>query len=42
VRKIANNLLTQETTQKVGKAARRKKAGWDERYLQLVLTGPDI
>lgn len=38
VRRIALNLLKQETSSKVGIAARRKRAGWDNEYLMQVLT----
>jgi predicted transposase YbfD/YdcC len=37
LRRIALNLLKQETTLKVGVKAKRKAAGWDETYLQQVL-----
>jgi predicted transposase YbfD/YdcC len=37
LRRIALNLLKQETTLKVGVKARRKAAGWDEAYLRQVL-----
>jgi predicted transposase YbfD/YdcC len=37
VRKIALNLLSQETAAKVGKKAKRLKAGWDNDYLLKVL-----
>jgi len=37
VRRIALNLLKQETTLKVGVKAKRKAAGWDEAYLRRVL-----
>jgi predicted transposase YbfD/YdcC len=37
LRKIALNLLKQETTEKAGVKAKRLKAGWDETYLQIVL-----
>ena len=40
VRKIALNLLKQETTRKIGIAAKRRRAGWDDSYLELVLHGP--
>jgi predicted transposase YbfD/YdcC len=38
LRRIALNLLKQETTLKVGVKAKRKAAGWDEAYLRRVLT----
>lgn len=38
IRKIALNLLTKETSAKVGKKAKRLKAGWDNNYLAKVLT----
>ncbi len=37
IRKIALNLLTQESSAKVGKKAKRLKAGWDNDYLRRVL-----
>lgn len=37
VRRVALNLLKQEKTSKVGIAARRKRAGWDNKYLLKVL-----
>lgn len=37
IRRIALNLLKQEKTSKVGIAARRKRAGWDNKYLLKVL-----
>jgi len=37
VRKIALNLLSQETAAKVGKKAKRLKAGWDNDYLLKLL-----
>ena len=37
LRYIALNLLKQEKTAKCGVKARRKKAGWDEKYLLKVL-----
>jgi predicted transposase YbfD/YdcC len=37
LRRIALNLLKQETTLKIGVKAKRKAAGWDEAYLRLVL-----
>jgi predicted transposase YbfD/YdcC len=37
IRKIALNLLTQEASAKVGKKAKRLKAGWDNDYLLKVL-----
>lgn len=38
IRRVALNLLKQEKTSKVGIAARRKRAGWDNQYLLKVLT----
>lgn len=40
VRKIALNLLKQESTYKRGIAAKRKLAGWDHDYLLKILSGP--
>lgn len=37
MRKIALNLLSQESSVKVGKKAKRLKAGWDNDYLRKVL-----
>ncbi len=37
VRHLAVNLLTHENTAKGGIHAKRKKAGWDNKYLTLVL-----
>lgn len=37
VRRVALNLLKQEKTSKVGITARRKRAGWDNKYLLKVL-----
>ncbi len=37
IRRVALNLLKQEKTSKVGITARRKRAGWDNRYLLKVL-----
>ena len=37
IRHIAINLLSKETSVKVGKKAKRKKAGWDNDYLAKVL-----
>ena len=34
---MALNMLKQETTSQGGVAAKRKRAGWDEDYLLLVL-----
>ena len=39
LRHIALNLLKQEKTAKCGVKTRRKKAGWDEKYLPKVLLG---
>ena len=35
--RMALNMLKQETTSQGGVAAKRKRAGWDEDYLLLVL-----
>ncbi|HET6382560.1 MAG TPA: ISAs1 family transposase [Armatimonadota bacterium] len=40
LRRIALNLIKQETSRKVGVKVKRRKAGWDDRYLQMVLAGP--
>jgi predicted transposase YbfD/YdcC len=40
LRRLALNLLRQDTTAKVGIKARRLKAGWDNQYLLRLLTGP--
>ena len=37
IRRVSLNLLKQEKTSKVGIAARRKRAGWDNKYLLKVL-----
>ncbi len=37
VRHLAVNLLTHENTAKGGVHAKRKKAGWDNKYLTMVL-----
>lgn len=37
IRRVALNLLKQEKTSKVGITARRKRAGWDHKYLLKVL-----
>ena len=37
IRRVALNLLKQERTSKVGITARRKRAGWDNKYLLKVL-----
>jgi predicted transposase YbfD/YdcC len=37
IRRVALNLLKQEKTSKVGVTARRKRAGWDNKYLLKVL-----
>jgi predicted transposase YbfD/YdcC len=37
IRRVALNLLKQEKTSKVGITARRKRAGWDNKYLLKVL-----
>ena len=39
LRHIALNLIRQESSHKRGMKARRKRAGWDRRYLLRVLTG---
>lgn len=39
LRKIALNLLRRETTAKLGVPSKRRKAGWDDRYLLKVLAG---
>ena len=38
IRRIALNLLKQESTHKNGISCRRKTAGWDNQYLLKVLT----
>jgi len=40
LRRLALNLLRQDTGAKVGIKARRLRAGWDEQYLLRLLTGP--
>ena len=37
LRRMALNMLKRETTSQGGLAAKRKRAGWDEDYLLLVL-----
>ncbi len=37
VRRIALNLLKQDTSVKLGMANKRLKAGWDENYLLKIL-----
>ena len=39
LRRIALNLLKQEKSLKVGVKNKRRKAGWDTRYLESVLAG---
>lgn len=39
VRRIALNLLKQETSRKIGITARRKPAGWDNQYLLRIMQG---
>lgn len=39
IRRVALNLLRQETSCKLGVKSRRKKAGWSQDYLKLVLQG---
>ena len=39
VRQTALNLLSRDTTRKVGIKAKRKRAGWDGDYLQKILAG---
>lgn len=39
IRKIALNLLSKESSTKLGKQAKRLKAGWDNNYLVKVLAG---
>lgn len=38
LRRMAMNLLTQDKSVKVGIEAKRKRAGWDEKYLRKILT----
>ena len=38
MRRLALNLLKQESTARVGIKAKRKKAGWDHDYLLKVLS----
>jgi predicted transposase YbfD/YdcC len=42
IRRIALNLLKSEKTSKVGITARRKRAGWDHRYMLKVLNALNI
>ena len=42
IRRVALNLLKQEKTSKVGIAARRKRAGWDNKYLLKVLMADSL
>jgi hypothetical protein len=37
LRNIALNLLQRETSTKIGIPSKRRKAGWDDRYLRKVL-----
>jgi predicted transposase YbfD/YdcC len=39
VRHLALNLLRRETTHKRGIKAKQKRAGWDDSYMTLLLTG---
>lgn len=41
LRKMALNLLCQETSEKAGVKGKRLKAGWDQEYLLQVLVGPE-
>ena len=42
IRRVVLNLLKQEKTSKVGITARRKRAGWDNKYLLKVLMAGSI
>ncbi len=39
VRRIALNLLRQESSRKLGLQGQRRRAGWDEAYLAKVMSG---
>lgn len=42
IRHISLNMLRQESSLKVGLKAKRRKAGWDERYLAKILAANDF